>query len=455
MSEPRTDLRDLPAVESLESWPSRASQTLLAKFDTCPRSAYLYAKYRGGSPGHPLDRGTLIHAVIERMTLDLLAAGESSYIAPAFTQGRFGEVIPEDPALAAKQIASLTAAVVDEVYRENPELVVPVGDVDAVRVMAYHWALGFAIDPEKVVAVERTFALELDGHQVIGRIDLASLADDVGDVVDYKSQLAVPDQEAYEKGFQAKLYALLVVFGQPAEQVHCGDCNGAGCHECGGRGYVLRLEDPIGERVQWVRTREVYPRYLRDDGELQARSAILSRTDLADFREDVRRLLARMDLAREAWKFPAVSGSHCTYCPCEPECPLPKHLRRWAGAINDMAAAAEAAEWADRMDSQVSATKEELKRFASAHGPVRYGGDMVREFVLVESRAVKKRGSKADWEGLEAAVREAAAFGTPFDLGEWIVSRPSMSFKKRKLTPGEVEAEKPAVPEKDFGDVPF
>ena len=119
------DYRRLPAVAPVKV-PGRFSQTLLAKADDCPRSAYLYVKHRGGAGGHNLDRGSLAHAVFERALKELVVRGERRFA-------------PEEP----EQAASIMAAFVDEVLRERPELVVPRREVDDVREMAYHWAVGY------------------------------------------------------------------------------------------------------------------------------------------------------------------------------------------------------------------------------------------------------------------------------------------------------------------------
>jgi hypothetical protein len=168
---------------------------------------------------------------------------------------------------------------------------------------------------------------------------------------------------------------------------------------------------------------------------------VFSRTDLADFREDVAATIRQVDHARETSKFPATSGSHCTYCPASSECPLPAHLRNWAGAINSAEQAAEATEWEATMGARVKAVREEIRRWARKNGPVRWGRDQVREFVPTESTSVRKRGRSADWLGLESAVVEAKEFGTPFAIGEWLKSSVSNRFVDRTLTPDELAAE--------------
>lgn len=452
----RLSLRKQPLVPAV-TLPDRFSQTLLAKADNCMRSAYLYVVHGGGVPGVQLDRGTAAHAVFERMTTTLLEREEPSFV------GMVERQLLEE-GLDAKQaglgsVAALTAEIVDEVLRERPDLPLPVGDADAVREMAYHWAIGMAIDPAKIVGVERKFVMDIAGREVSGIVDLAAIAGDVAQVDDYKSSFSVPDQEKYERGFQGKLYGGLLLFGHPVERVRCGDCNGVGvgdllvgpgveparaaiaCDSCGGRGYVERREPCIGGGVGYVRTRELYPRYLNDDGTLRSRENVLSRAEVQDFLVDVERLVLRLEGAGKSLAFPARPGSHCSQCPARPECPLPAHLRSHAGEINSMGQASEAAAKADTMRNELDALEKELKGFANAHGPIRYGVDLVRRFKASEGRSVKRVAGRAGWDELQQAAVNAAEFGEPFDIGEWVKPTRSMRFVREALTAEELEAE--------------
>lgn len=433
------NMRKLPPVEPI-AFPDRYSQTLLRNANDCRRSGYLYARHSGGAPATPLDRGSAGHAVFEHMTLMLLESGERKLWAPGFEQDADGNLVGEDPVSAQKAVASFTAEIVDEVLKGRPDLPLPVGERDAVRIMAYHWAVAMEIDPEKVVGVEQKFVLDVGGREVSGIVDLAQIAEGVAEVVDYKTSLAVPDQGKYEKGFQAPLYAALLLFGQPVERI----------------GGVERRLDPIGERVQWVRTRELYPRFLRDDGGLSGREQVLSRTEVRDFLVDVEALVVELDERRVSWDFPARPGSHCGICPARSECPLPAHLRSFAGEINTMPEAAEAAAKADTMRFALDALEKEIKIFAGAHGPVRYGKDLVRRFEMSETRSVRRTKGRADWEGLEVAAVAAAELGEPFSIGDWVKHGQSQGFKRKVLSAEELAAEDDVevVAPRDFGDAP-
>ena len=444
----RLNLRDLPPVSDPVDPPSRLSQTFLRHADRCPRSAYLYLRHGGGAPAHNLDFGTAAHMTFERMMLDLIREGQKTLYAPA--EG-------EDAEAAAREVASLTAAVVDEVLRERPELVVGAKDADDLRVLAYHWAVAQDVDPETVVAVERKFVLDLDcGWTVSGKVDLAAmLSFDTLDVVDYKSGFppAADESEAVDY-FQLRMYALLLLYGQPVERRACVDCDGTGsvvpdgsipCVHCDGSGAVEVRLDPIGAGINFVRPRLVYPRVLRQDGQLHRRpeNSVLTRTQVADFKADLERAAEQVSEALESGKWPAVPGSHCSECPCEPECPLPGSLRNHAGEINTVEQAAEAMEWAERNGDRVSALKKELRRFVELHGPIRYGRDKVLELSTSESWATS-------WPKLEEGVQGAVNYGEPFDLAMFRTRRVSTSLKARTLGPEErgeeldVEAERDA-----------
>ena len=436
----------MSAVEPLERWP-RYSQTLLRASDACLRAGYLTAKHRDGVSSHALDRGSAFHAAAERMTLDLLAAGERSF---------FSESEPAD--------ASMVGALVDEVLRERRDLHVPAGEADAVRAMAFHLASTLVVEPEQVLGVERKFVMDVAGREVSGILDLALLTGPrEAQVVDYKTSLAVPEADEYRHSFQPRLYAALLCFGQPVRSVPC-DCQwGAGpepgdppCPGCEGRMFVEEREPAIGAHIGYVRTREVYPRYLLESGTgLRERDHILSRTDLADFMVDVQRLVERLDEARESGEFPAVPGSHCSICPAPHECPLPRELRDYSGAVNTMEQAAEMAAWADFMGDRVRVVNRELRNFAAAHGGrIRYGRDLVRELVSVEGRAVKKSKGSSDWDGLVEAVERSAFEGVPFNTAEWIRPTASVNFKRRALTAAELdeEREEPVVVDERSAD---
>lgn len=410
--------RHLPPVEPVEP-PSRFSMTTLQRHDNCPRSSYLGIKYREGPSSHPMDRGTLFHEAVARMMRDLVIA-------------QVPRLAPDDPT----QAASMTAAIVDEVLRERPDLVVPRAQVDDVREMMFHVAIGYDVDPQTLaVPPETLFVLDLEcGWTVSGRLDLAAFPSaELGQVDDWKTRPAPRSQEEYEASLQPMVYAALLCYGVPVEIVPCGCPGGIECPQCDGKGYVEVRGECIGKHLKGVNLREVYPHpKLRDDGLLHHREMLLARTAIADFRADLERMAAMLGERFQTWQFPAVSGSWCSICPARWECPLPAHLRDHAGTINSLSEAEEALEKVQHEKARISAIEREIKNWSKAHGLAIRVGDEQWEWTTTEGKALKKAGRGSDWEGLEAALEETANFGTPFDITEWVKPTVGSSFKKSK-----------------------
>lgn len=429
MSDTTLELRDLPPVEPV-SVPKRFRQSMLARANGCKRSAYLYAKYGGGQPAVELDFGSAAHLFFERAMSDLIARGEKSLYVPSFTQDpKTGDAVPEDAVRAAMEVASLTAAMVDEILREHPELSVPISheshSVDHLREVAYHWAIAQDVDPDTVLGLEQMFVLDTDcGIVLSGKLDLhLLLSGGVFGVEDYKTSYNVPGQAESEALMQLKLYALMALVGNPVEVVD---------------GEWHRLP-PLGDGVNYVRGRMVFPRMKPDEDGLRTREVLFTRQQLFDWRSDLNLMVE--DLARRfgviedperAWRFPAVSGSHCNTCACEAECPLPARLRDYAGTVNTREEAAATLAAVERSRALSNAGVKEAREWAKRNGPVRVG-DCVWEW-----RDTAKH-VPVDWDGLEAAVFEAAQFGRPFEKELFLRTRTSPSFVKRKLVPEEIE----------------
>lgn len=431
------DLRHLPPVPPIAR-PDRFSQTLLRHGERCKRAAYLYVRHHGGMPAHALDRGTVLHIaqakvtnlILERHIIDHEPGGDVDYAVDEHT----------------------AKGMLDDVFAERPDLTVPLAERDQLREMMSHLANGFPINPAHIVAVERKFLLQLGPYTVSCVMDLAMIDGQHGCIRDYKTEWDVPAQADYEATFQGRLYAVALVYGQPVTKVPCEACKGRGklaplppsgkgpepCYVCEGRGTVERLEPPLGDRLTAVDVGEVFPRYLQEDGTVPVRSMPLPRITIDALRRDIEQLCATLDAEFASGEFPAVSGSHCKRCPCEPECPLPRHLRNFAGAIQTEAEAREAAEWWERVADQLKATREEIKSFCKVHGPLRYGSDRVFEFVVGSSR-------KIDEDGLQRAAAEAAQYGTPFDAAEYVSRKTRTDFKPRTLTGAELASEREAV----------
>jgi hypothetical protein len=424
----------------------RLSATALAHADRCLHSFLLYQQHRDTAPpSHPKARGTALHLVGERMLRNMIENGEATFYAPGHTQDpKTGEALPEDEAAAKRNIASLTEAVVNEIRAEHPELHCTHDDWDKVRLMAFHLAVAFPVDPSRVVAIERKFVLDLGPCVLVGKIDVATMEGQHADVVDYKTSLALPSQEQFETHLPMKLYGLLLAFGQPTRKITCPGCDGrtdtpAGrdCPTCLSDGFVEHRDEPIGAHVQWVNCREVYPRYLLDDGSVWERERKMTRTELTDFRVDLEALIARILQARDTDDWPATPGSHClTYCPAANECPLPEAFRGPVGSdqglrINVPVITEEnVLEQAERwyfMSETATALKKALRGHAVETGaPIPIGTDLELAF-----RADSRR--QVDWEAWKAACDQADRAGLPRPMPKDYESESkSTPFVKRK-----------------------
>jgi hypothetical protein len=447
MSE-RASWRSLPPVEENVEAPARLSQTLLSHASLCPRAAYLYLKYGGGVGSQYLLRGTAVHAVAERIMLELIRSGEKSLHATGMVVAADGEIVAED-VKAKEEVASLSKAIADEVIRDLTPGLSPL-EADAVRNMAYHLALGMDVDPEHVVGIERKFVLKLEsGWLVSGKIDLAALPEDrKAQVDDYKTSFHVPTESEFAESFQTRLYAIMLVFGNPVDKV------------IGPGGEIVEELGPnIGEFIAEVRAREIYPRYLQKDGTLKTRETTFSRKELADARADIERIALTVEHGLNTGDWPAIPGdAQCGRCPARGECPLPAAARESfvalgldeggkATALRDGVLAtletredaAAALEQADVLARQAKALKEAAKELAKQQEwrAIPMGADEVYEFVVSSGQALKKKGQSSDWEGLKEAIHAALEDGAGFDLLDWLKPTTTTNFKKRRLAKGE------------------
>lgn len=375
-------LRDLPPVERIEP-PHRFSQTLLKHYERCHRAAWLYTKYRGGMPSSALDRGAAFHLFAARATAVMIAQNE-----------------PRIPPELAKTL-------LEEVLDEHPELTIPLADIDDLREMSFHFAQGVTINPQHVVAVERKFVLPVGDYMLSGIIDRAEINEQAATVRDWKTQFMPPSHGEYEGSFQGRFYAALLCFGQPV--------NDDGT-----------LDPCLGDRLTWVDVGEAYPRHLDADGTMLCRHYGMSRLAVHEIRTDLARMAEHLAASFASGEFPATSGSHCSECPMEPACPLPRELRAYAGAINTLEEAQEASVWFERWQARLNSTRKEIKLWARQHGGFRYGRD--REWVFDVSTT-----NITDWDGLAEAIERTRQYGVPFDQAEHRRQRTGTKFVARTV----------------------
>ena len=409
-------------------------------FNVCRRAAYLYQLHRRVELSTDfLERGSALHRILELSTLHAIEQGE--------------ETIPPE---VVKDIANDVLA--------DPEYWCPVEEHDFIRESAYRWASERLFRLDEIAGVETLFELDLGPLVLRCKIDLCELFEGGtrAAIDDYKSSRNLPTQEDVgrkrddgtiaAKDFQLVAYALALVFGYPVRVSVCPTCGGVGefederppnqgmvirCAACNGRGEVEEREPfRLGERVQHVDVRYVFPGIEGGDDLMGTRGASLTILELHEYLESFRAFAAQVVGAVETGRWPASFGSHCTECPSPLECPIPPTLRKHAGVINTREQAAEAAErWASLQTMQAATRKEILtfvKNQPMGQDFLLYGRDQIIEYVRGTAVEVNRN-------GLIEASRRMAEFGEPFDEGDFIKERPSVTVKDRKLTEAELE----------------
>lgn len=348
----------------------RASQTFLRHFELCPRSAYLYAKYRrAGFQSKEMQRGRAFHEIVERATNLMMDTGEVS--------------IPPE----------VVKVLVDEILAEQH---VPWEEHDYVREMAFRWADETRIDPSRVLANETLFEIDVDGFKVRCRIDYALAVDDrTVRVEDYKTSRASesyeevarkrPDGTWSAKNFQLVLYALALVYGVPVRVETC-ECAASPdptywCSVCGDK-KVVETPDPfpLAARAEEFHLEFVYPGIESRDEKMVRVPLTLTRPELDAYMGSLHGLVARVRKSEAEGDWPAVaSNAACGICPAKAECPLPAAMRDHV-PVNDMAEASAVAEVLYVAKAQHRAFQTELRNFSKAHGPIPFGDGMVMDF---------------------------------------------------------------------------
>lgn len=376
--------------------PDKVGQTFLKYEDRCPRSAYLYLKFRGGPGAHALARGEAFHDFAARATATLIANDEPS--------------IPQDVA----------RSILDEVLTDRIDLVIPAAERDALRAMAWNWSAATSIDPSQIVLVEQLMTWEVGGFTIRGRIDLALDEDGVLSIPDYKTSFNVPPQDDFEGDFQTQLYGALIAFGETADG------------------------ERIGAGFQRFRFANVFPRYLReDDGTLATRSFERTREDLVNLRSDVETQLARLRRAIESGKWPAIPGTHCSECPAAHECPLPIAFRPESEVPESIEEAQRLAEWRFTEKRRMERVGKRLKAFAEREGVVipigskRYLGFNVLMGERMKRKVLDESGAKLDGKvALRLGIEGAVEYGHPFDWDDYFEPYTTTKFEEIKRTEG-------------------
>jgi hypothetical protein len=400
------------------------SQTVLRKYNLCPRSAYLALRYKGQETGHNLAAGTALHLIIERAVRLCIEHNEAT-VPPEIVKAIAGEVLGEIP--------------------------VPIEEHDRIREMAYRWAEQTAVPPNGVIACESLFTIDVDGFQVRCRIDYAETVE--GGIVavrDWKSSRAAPSYEEISrkrpdgtvaaKAFQLVLYGLALRYGHPVREDPCPQCGGKGyreipnpggprdgedCDECLGKGVAETVEPFVlcGSDREF-RLSYVFPAIETSDGRMLERGTTLTPLELDEYMESLRGLVARLRASESSGDWPAqVSDAGCSECPAPSQCPIPKELR--IGSIESIEQAGSTMEIVDRMEAVIKDAKKAVKAYSKSNEvSIPFGVDKVYGPEYMEQERI------ADKDGLF----EALASGRQVDRSEFVKVVKSTPYRVRTLT---------------------
>lgn len=390
----RFDPVTLPEERKLDG---RASQTFLRHASRCPRSAYLYLRYKGEAQNDAMIRGSAAHAIIERSVNHAVEHGEQT-IPPEIVRDVLAEVLAE--------------------------YAVPFEEHDMLRELTYRWASQWTLEPGNVIAVEQLYTLEVGGWQVRCKVDFAEDREEGLYVADWKTGRGAfsyediarkrADGTMLPRTFQLVLYALAVTYGK----------------------RVL-VENDIETIVQENRRKPrdviaeyVYPAIEDSEGRMLRRTMGLTPLELVENLESVAGLLNRVADYQETGDWPAiVSGPGCAECPAPSECPIPEALRDHNGTVTSVEHAAELLEMNDRISEESRKRRAVVKAFAKEHDvEIPFGVDKVARFVPYETEAVDK-----------GALRRAAEAGVPVDYDEIVTTKNGTNFKDCKLSAAELE----------------
>lgn len=381
MSQPAAlNLREQsPVAENIER-PDTLSQTLMAKHDKCPHSAYLYRRLGGGKTTHALTRGTAVHVVAEVCQREMIEQGEPT--------------IPGD-------VATTRA---DEVMAEHPDWVLSAEDQDVVRRCIYNWAEATVLDLETLIGIEVPMQIELGGFLLRGRLDRLAVVGQSAYGNDLKSSLNIRRKEEVEESFQGHFYGMLALFGVHEET---GMALGAGLNDF------------------WFY--EEYPRYRTDEGPLVTREAVWSRAELYEFKVALERNIEAFASSLETGLWPARDGSWCGECPAQRLCPIPAEVRELPEiTTQEEAEALFSLRLRNRREGE--AMQRALREWAKATEEPIYSGDYAFDGRRETVRKVK------DWDQFLMAVERTVEFKVPLEAEAHIDQRDQVKFDRRKRT---------------------
>lgn len=164
------------------------SYSRLSRFEQCPLSYQLhYIEKKAAEPGLPLRFGKLIHAVLERLFLEVLADEQCG-------------VLSEERAVALYQEAWMSEGVAGiEFFQEG------------LRILRSFIRDQGIVDHRAVLGVEKEFHLQVGPFAVVGCIDRVDRIDDESvEVIDYKTNHQLFTREEVDTSLQLSLYDVAV-----------------------------------------------------------------------------------------------------------------------------------------------------------------------------------------------------------------------------------------------------
>lgn len=336
---------DLDGV--LRTYPT-IRQSVLAKFDDCPLSAYFEMRYSSGWSTHPMARGTMFHRVAAECIREM--------------QRQDSTTIPVGTALAILE-ELLEQRDVEPIDRIR----IPLRDVKELRWSVSKWARDNTFSIRQIVDVEQRIAQpieyrddagELRKRILTGQLDLL-VADpedvDGAVVIDWKDTWGVPPNHnpnpdrsgpegmSYHGYFQQRFYAWLVMKEYPS--------------------------------VNRVTLREFYPR------RTEARRASIIRNDLERVEQEIAVGVMELDRCLASGKperlhFPEVApwnpqpGKHCHWCVSRMRCPIEDDVLAENFAVRSEADARKWAATLEVLEGARKAIREALRPWCEENGPI-------------------------------------------------------------------------------------
>jgi len=416
----------------------RVSQTLLRHMARCPRSAYLYALYKGEAQTDAMVRGSAAHAIFE-WSIKLAVENSEQIIPPEIVRDVLSEVLGE--------------------------FAVPLEEHDALRELTYRWASQWTLEPSNVVACETLYVLEIAGWQVRCKVDFAEDRAEGLYIADFKTGKGAVSLDSISRkrtdgsrivnAFQLLLYALAVTYGRKLDEGEPGETI---CDACGSLAYLevgsacncgdgtlqkIYALGPLPKGPRDVIAEFVYPAIEIQNGDRAGQmlrrpdyrdepGPALTPLELQEGLESLTSLLKRLEGSVEGGDWPAIiSDAGCAECPAPSECPIPAELREYRGAIQDVDHARETLEVADREGTLNRQKRAVVKAFCKESDiEIRFGADKVARFVVSDKQEVDK-------DGLLAAVEH----GERHERSDYVTTKTSTNFVDVRLSAEELEQE--------------